>query len=93
MYFSTESCKLIVDIFCGIESICSIANLLNTQRLQSLFEFISIKERINDHRNMETKYSLLEMTKLPAMTTASTLDDQGGVNNLTCAPHARTELN
>ena len=38
-------------------SIYSIANPHNTQRLQSLFELLSIKETISfQHCNMETKY-------------------------------------
>ena len=39
--------------------ICSMANMLNTYRLHSLFE-LSIKARINyQYRNIENKYSVL----------------------------------
>ena len=60
-HFSTKSGKYIfMYLLWDRLSICSIVNLPNTQRLQSLFEMLLIKETMNyQHRTMETKYTVL----------------------------------
>ena len=47
-------------------NVCCIASPPNTQRLQSLFELLSIKERINyQYCNMETKYVVPSFKDFP----------------------------